>query len=78
MYQLLKFIGSDYTQKSTRSILELKLSVAQPVYLWVTATVMGIVKNGGKWDPTGARFMIIIEGLIRDCPRKNAHLCKDH
>ncbi len=28
----------DYTQKSTRSTLTLKLSVAQPVYLWATAT----------------------------------------
>ncbi len=27
------------TQKLTRSILALKLSVAQPVYLWVTATI---------------------------------------
>ncbi len=30
----------DYTQKLTRSTLALKLSVAQSVYLWVTATGM--------------------------------------
>ncbi len=29
-----------YTQKSTRSTLALKLSVAPPVYLWVTATAI--------------------------------------
>ena len=31
-------LGFNYTQKSTRSILALKLSVARPVYPWVTAT----------------------------------------
>ncbi len=30
---------TNYTQKSTRFILALKISVAQPLYLWVTATV---------------------------------------
>ncbi len=33
----------DYTQKSTRSTLELKPSVAQPVYLWVTATSLLLI-----------------------------------
>ncbi len=32
-------LSLDYTQKSTRSTLALKLGVAQPVYLWVTATL---------------------------------------
>ena len=30
----------DYTQKSTRSTLAFKLSVAPPVYVWVTATIL--------------------------------------
>ncbi len=30
--------GVDYTQKSTRSTLAMKLSVSTPVYPWVTAT----------------------------------------
>ncbi len=33
-----KIHETHYSQKSTRSTLALKLSVAQPVYLWVTAT----------------------------------------
>ena len=30
----------DYTQKSTRSTLALKLGVAPPIYPWVTATLV--------------------------------------
>ena len=40
----------DYTQKLTRSILALKLSVALPIYLWVTATQPLPVKLSAWYD----------------------------
>ncbi len=41
----------DYTQKSTRSTLALKLSVAPPVYLWLTATLRMVLESDPPCSP---------------------------
>ncbi len=63
----------DYTQKLTRSTLSLKLSVAQPVYLWVTACDIpcGNFVVEKKIGPLEAQFFFQQQSFHRRCHRQS-------